>query len=162
LDAARRRSMEPERLIRELLDGIDFFSAATYATLFYGLLLPDGRLRYVNAGHPPPFLLGHGRCERLDATGLFLSTAFRSRPPQAREIALRPGDRLLIHTDGAFEARNPADQELGLDRLESAFDAGRHLPVPAALEALLARVRSHSGGRPIDDDVTFLMVERTG
>src|SRR5207302_392596 len=73
LDAARRRSPEPKALIGELLDGIDFFDAAKYATLFYGLLL-----------------------------------------------------------------------------------------LTDALDALLDHIRRHCAGRPLDDDVTLLLVERTG
>jgi len=64
LDAARRRGVDPERVAREVLQGIDFFEAAACATMVYALLLPDGRLRYINAGHPPLYLAEDGRHRR--------------------------------------------------------------------------------------------------
>lgn len=162
LDAARRRSVEPERVARELLAGLDFFENAACATLVYGLLLPDGRVRSFNAGHPPLLWQREDGIERLPATGVLLNKFFRDRPLPARETVMRPGDRLLVYTDGAFEARNPADLELGLDRLERAFDEVRDLPAGEALDALMGTVDHHCGGRPVSDDVTFLMIERTG
>ena len=162
LDAARRRGTDPERVSRELLAGIDFFEAATTATLVYALLLPDGRARAFNAGHPPLLWQRAGGVERLPATGLLLHKFFRDRPLLAREIEMLPGDRLLIYTDGAPEARNPADQELGLDRLEEAFADLRDRPVSEAVDELMDLVRTHCGGRPVMDDVTLVMVERAG
>jgi sigma-B regulation protein RsbU (phosphoserine phosphatase) len=57
LDAARRRGTEPEGVGRGVLRGIDFFQGAACATMIYALLLPDGRVRYLSAGHPPLFWL---------------------------------------------------------------------------------------------------------
>ena len=162
LDAARRRGIDPERVSRELLAGIDFFDAATTATLVYGLLLPDGRLRCFNAGHPPLLWQRAGGIDRLPATGLLLHKFFRDRPLPTREIEMLPGDRLLLYTDGAPEARNPADLELGMDRLEEAFMDLRNRPVSEAVDELLDLVRAHCGGRPVTDDVTLVMVEREG
>jgi sigma-B regulation protein RsbU (phosphoserine phosphatase) len=160
LDAARRRGADPERVSRELLAGLDFFEAATCATLVYGLLLPDGRVRSFSAGHPPLLWQKGEEIERLPATGTLLHNFLRDRPLPARELAMAPGDRLLIYTDGVFEARNPADQELGLDRLEEAFSGLRRQPVSQALDELMALVRDHCAGRPVADDVTVVMVER--
>ncbi|HSN88905.1 MAG TPA: SpoIIE family protein phosphatase, partial [Thermoanaerobaculia bacterium] len=161
LDAARRRSPEPERVGRDLLAGIDFFEPAGCATLVFGLLLPDGRLRYVNAGHPPLLWQKRGEMETLPSTGILLHPAFRTRPLPAREVAVAPGDRLLLYTDGVFEARNPADQELGLERLSQAFADCRDLSAEETLDTLMGLVRDHCAGRPVDDDVTLLLIERT-
>ncbi|MEA2600024.1 MAG: phosphoserine phosphatase RsbU/P [Acidobacteriota bacterium] len=163
LDAARRRGIDPERVAREVLLGIDFFEAAACATMVYTLLLPDGRLRYVNAGHPPLlWLKADGSVEHLDATGPLLNRIFRDRPLPVREITLNPGDRVLAYTDGAFEALNPADQELGLERLEEAFVGLRDEPIGEAADALMDLVRVHCAGRPVADDVTVVVVEREG
>jgi len=162
LTAALRRGVDPDRVSRELLANIDFLEAATCATMIYALLLPDGRLRAFNAGHPPLLLLraGSPEIEQLPSTGPLLNRIFRDRPLPAQEIAMVPGDRLLALTDGAFEARSPADQELGLDRLGEAFIALRDRPAEETLDALLDLVRAHGAGRPIADDVTLVLVER--
>jgi sigma-B regulation protein RsbU (phosphoserine phosphatase) len=161
LTAALRRGVDPERVSRELLANIDFLEAATCATMIYALLLPDGRVRAFNAGHPPLFLLRADGIERLPSTGPLLNRIFRERPLPVQEIALAPGDRLLALTDGAFEVLNPADQELGLDRLESAYDSLRGEPMGETLDALMDLVRAHGAGRPIADDVTLVLVERS-
>jgi phosphoserine phosphatase RsbU/P len=163
LDAARRRGVDPARVGREVLLGIDFFEAAAFATMVYVLLLPDGRLRYVNAGHPPLlWLKADGGIERLGATGPLLNRIFRDRPLPVEEVTLAPGDRLLAYTDGTFEARNPADQELGSERLEEAFADLRDRPPGEAVDALMDLVMAHCGGRPVTDDVTVVLVEREG
>lgn len=162
LDAARRRGIDPERVSRELLAGIDFFEAATTATLVYALLLPDGRVRCFNAGHPPLLWQRAGGIDQLPSTGLLLHKSFRDRPLPTREIEMLPGDRLLLYTDGAPEARNPADQELGMDRLEEAFAGLRDRPVNEAVDELMSLVRQHCDRRPVADDVTVVMVERAG
>ncbi len=162
LDAARRRSPEPERMARELLASLDFPGSIWSATLVFGLLLPDGRLRYASAGHPPAFWQTASGTEQLGATGILLHPAFRTRPLPAREVLLRPGDRLLVYTDGAYEALDPADQELGLDRLQEAFASCRDLPSTETLDTLLAVVHDHCAGRPVSDDITLLLIERAG
>jgi sigma-B regulation protein RsbU (phosphoserine phosphatase) len=162
LDAARRRSTEPRDLIGELLDGIDFFEAARYATLFYALLLPDGRLRYINAGHPAALWQHEGGIEPLAATGFLLSTVFRHRPHAPGEITVHRGDRLLVYTDGASEACGPDGAELGAAGLMAALASCRGLALADALDLLLARVRAQVGERSLEDDVTLLLVERTG
>lgn len=162
LDAARRRDPDPARVSAELDAGVDFFTGPRYASLFYGRLLPDGRLRYFNAGHPPALLRPRrGEGESLAATGLLVSRLFAGRGREVRELALAPGDRLLVYTDGASEARDPADRELGRAALEEALAAVADLPPAAALDTLLDRLRRHRSERPLEDDVTLLLVERS-
>ncbi len=163
LDAARRRGTEPEGVGRGVLRGIDFFQGAACATMVYALLLPDGRVRYLSAGHPPLFWLKEdGSVEELASTGPLLHWLFHDRTLPVREVALEPGDRLLAFTDGTFEARSPADQELGLDRLKEAFVALRGHPMGKAVDALMDLVLAFCDGRPVADDVTVVMIEREG
>jgi phosphoserine phosphatase RsbU/P len=93
-----------------------------------------------------------------------------SRPPHASleaaaapgEIALGPGDRLLVYTDGASEVCGPAGVELGVGGLAEILAGSRVPPLTDALDALLDHIRRHCAGRPLDDDVTLLLVERSG
>ncbi len=163
LSAAWRRGADPTRVSRELLAGIDFLVGATCATMICALLLPDGRVRLFSAGHPPLLVLrAGGEIEHVASTGPLLHFILRDRPLPTREIALSPGDRLLAFTDGAFEVRSPADQELGLDRLEATFASLADRPAGKILDVLLERVLGHGAGRPVADDVTLVLVERTG
>ena len=163
LGAVWRRGADPERVAAELLTDADFLTGATCATMVYGLLGADGRVRAFNAGHPPLLLLrgAANAVELLSSEGPLLHRLFRDRKMPSLEVATVPGDRLLAYSDGAFEARNPADQELGLDRLGEAFAALRGRPAGEALDALVDLVRTHGAGRPVADDVTLVMIERT-
>ncbi|MEE8584203.1 MAG: SpoIIE family protein phosphatase [Acidobacteriota bacterium] len=161
LNAARRRADRLEQMIPELLANIDFFEDSRYATLFYGRLFPDGKLRYFNAGHPPAFWKrSGGEVERLESTGLFLSKAFRKQTRQVREVRLAPGERILVYTDGVYEALDNDGREMGLAGIESAFQQQRGLPVDQALQSLSSLVLDHCSGRPLDDDLTLLLIER--
>jgi phosphoserine phosphatase RsbU/P len=161
LDAARRRDPDPAAVNAELDAGVDFFTGPRYASLIYGQLLPDGRLRYFNAGHPPALLRRRGGGgEDLGATGLLLSSLFAGRGRRVEEVRLAPGDRLLLFTDGVSEARDPGERELGRPALEEAFAAAADRPPGATLDALLERLRRHRGERPLEDDATLLLIER--
>jgi sigma-B regulation protein RsbU (phosphoserine phosphatase) len=161
LDQARRRDPGPEPVLRELRGSLDFFEGGGFATLVYAQLLGDGRVLLTNAGHPPPFLLRRGQPAReLSATGLFLSAFLARTPDEVETLTLAPGDRLLAYSDGAFEARDPADQELGRARLAAILEETRALPVAAALDGVLCALREHAAGRPLGDDTTLLLAER--
>ena len=161
LEAARRSDPDPASVQEALVTGTEFFEASRYATLFYGQLLASGRLRYWNAGHPPALVRrAAGGSLRLEATGTPLSLAFRKLPRRVEEVAIEPGDRILVFSDGASEARDPAENELGVEGLERALDAARGADVAGALEQLRRLVFDHVAGRPLEDDVTMVLVER--
>ena len=135
-----------------------------FATLWAAVLEPEsGRLLYVNAGHNPPLVAGRlpdGRRvvrERLQPTGPAIGLL-----PNAgywlAETRLTPDDLLFAYTDGATEARNPAGEELGLERLEALLSAAQS--AGAALAAVGDALRDHAGDREAFDDVTLLAVRR--
>ena len=161
LEAARRSDPDPARVQEALVEGIDFFESSRYATLFYGQLSASGRLRYWNAGHPPAILQSaSGGFTRLGATGPPLSVVFRKLPRRVEEITLERGDRLLVYSDGASEARDPGETELGVDGLERALGRSARGDLGAALEGLRRLVFDHLAGRPLEDDVTMVLGER--
>ncbi|HVS08456.1 MAG TPA: SpoIIE family protein phosphatase [Planctomycetota bacterium] len=161
LEAARRADPDPASVQEALLSGIDFFEASRYATLFYGQLSDSGRLRFFNAGHPPALLeRAGGGFVRLGATGTPLSVVFRQTPRTVQEVSLESGDRLLLFSDGACEARDPGEAELGVDGLERALASARAEDLGSALDGLRRLVFDHVAGRPLEDDVTLVLAER--
>jgi sigma-B regulation protein RsbU (phosphoserine phosphatase) len=161
LDQARRRDPDPQAVLDELAGSLDVFEGASYATLVYGQLFPDGRLRHFNAGHPPLFWLGAaGQAREIPATGLFLSPLLPRGREEIEGLTLRSGDRLLVFSDGAYEVRDPADHELGRPRLAALLEQARALPAAAALDRLRRGVHEHASGRPPGDDTTLLLIER--
>lgn len=163
LDAVRRRDPEPDPVARELLAAVDFFEGRRYSTLAYARLLAGGAVRYFNAGHPPALLVrSGGDSEELGATGPILSRSLPFPTRRVEERQLKAGDRVLFYTDGLFEARDPKDEELGRESVHEAFRAASGLPPKEALDALLVCLESHAKGRPLNDDVTLMLVERVG
>jgi len=162
VDAARRLDPDPAVVFEQLFQGLDFFASNRGASLFYGVLGADGRLRYLNAGHPPALLQrGSGELEHLESTGpkLLPAPIVRKIPRHTGEVELAPGDRLLLYTDGLIEAKDPANRELGLPAVESVF-AGGDGTAEEAMETVLTTFEKHCDGRPVEDDVTVLLVER--
>jgi sigma-B regulation protein RsbU (phosphoserine phosphatase) len=163
LDTARRRNPDPEAVEAEISSGVDFFESGSYATVFFGGLGSDGRLRYFNAGHPPPLLLrASGELEELKTAGVILAPLFADTRRAIGETTLARGDRLVAFTDGVYESFDPAEHQWGLDALRTAIRETRALPPDQALDAIMDRVREHASGRPPGDDQTLVVVDRTG
>jgi len=131
-----------------------------FLTLAYGTFHPrTGRFAFVRAGHPPAFLRrADGRVERLQPRGLGigLSAARFWDALELCEGALEPGDRLVFYTDGLSEALDPADALYGEARL-AALLAQTAEDLQAAI---LGDVVAFTGGRPLADDLTLLILGR--
>jgi phosphoserine phosphatase RsbU/P len=133
-----------------------------FVTLFYGLLdLRTGRLRFINAGHVHPYVLGHdGAVTIVEQT---------SGPPMGVidfathaefEIDLKPGDGLILLSDGFPEMEDSSGAYYSLERLEEGF---RELATAAAdvlLGTLVERVMGFAQGVAQADDVTALVLRR--
>ena len=129
-----------------------------FATLVYGLLSPDGALATSNAGHNPTFLFrADGRLERLDKGGLMVG-AFDFAAYEEERAALRPGDTLILYSDGVTDATSPSGEQFGEERFLAAL-ATAHRESPDDLVTRLVReIRAFADGEPPADDVTLLVV----
>jgi serine phosphatase RsbU (regulator of sigma subunit) len=131
-------------------------------TLFYGEVDPTrGLLRYVNAGHNPPFVLRRdGTAERLAATSVALGIL-----PDADftplETPLDGGDRLLLYTDGITEAANTHDVEYGDERLAAFLQGRRGASQQELIDGVLADVLTFCGSVRPRDDMTLLVLTRS-
>ncbi len=132
-----------------------------YATLFFADYDDATRcLRYANCGHNPPLLLrANGELERLCATATVLGL-FKEWKCGIEEISLRPGDTLLVYTDGVTEAPNSAGEEFGEARLEEMFRSHHREPVNALLARILDAVQKFSGASQADDLTLFIAKAR--
>jgi serine phosphatase RsbU (regulator of sigma subunit) len=128
-----------------------------FVTIFYGLLMPDGRLTYCNAGHNPPVLFGRGNVRRLEAGGPIVGL-FDAAPFEQETLQLAAGDRLVIFSDGVSEASNVAGEEYGDARIIDALRDTEKDPPPAVLARLLASVRAYASGAPQSDDITAMVL----
>ncbi len=101
-----------------------------YATLFVGILDPASRrLRCVNAGHNPQYVLRtDGRLERMESTGRPIGLLSGGGYTE-QVFDLAAGDVLFFYTDGCVEAENASGDMFGSERLEQAL-AGAAAWVP--------------------------------
>jgi sigma-B regulation protein RsbU (phosphoserine phosphatase) len=132
-----------------------------FFTLQYGMLeLDTGLFRYVTAGHPGPAYLPHDDSPRTLQPPGGVPIGLAETPYQETCQILRPGDRLCLYSDGIPEARNQQGNQFNEDRLLSALELGRTMPLAESVGALLQAVEEWCGDRPPHDDISILAVER--
>ncbi len=130
--------------------------ANIFATLFFGLLSPDGRFSYVNAGHVPAFWLRGGQVDSLAADNVPLGM-YEPEVYQAREIQLAPGDVLALYTDGIIDAANSRSELYGRDRLQQVLSDYRDSALTLASQAVLKSVRDFTQDALQEDDLSLLL-----
>jgi serine phosphatase RsbU (regulator of sigma subunit) len=130
-----------------------------YATLFIGMLdLAGRRLRYVNAGHHPQFVLRRGvGLERMASTGL-PAGLFAGRGYVEHTVPLAAGDVIFFYTDGCVEAEAPSGDFFGTGRLEAVLRESSLDSAAGVLARVEAAVAAFRGGRELDDDATMMAV----
>jgi sigma-B regulation protein RsbU (phosphoserine phosphatase) len=129
-----------------------------FISFFYCVLDATAHvLTYTNAGHYLPMLVrADGQVERLGTGGPVLGVLAEAEYEQA-QIALAPGDRIILFTDGLTEARNADDEEFGEDRLLAASVEHRACSAPA-LQARLADAVNRFTGGLLQDDATLIVL----
>jgi steroid delta-isomerase-like uncharacterized protein len=132
-----------------------------FATLLYGVLTPDGRLTYCNAGHNPPVVVGRRGVRRLEKGGLIIG-AFKEITFHEETVQLDPGDVLVVFSDGVTEALSVDDIEFGEDRLMGCVDAHREATAAVLLDSLVDAIREFTVGAEQSDDLTALVLRYSG
>ncbi|HEX6116608.1 MAG TPA: SpoIIE family protein phosphatase [Solirubrobacterales bacterium] len=130
-------------------EGVELCTAALV------LLRPDGSIRVCSAGHPPPLVVAGGRAEPWGPRGSILG-AFEEAIWELEERVLRPGEQLVLYTDGLFELSG-SDGRLGEARLAEVF-SGVDDPA-AAVRKARSTLLEFAGGR-FADDMAMVVLER--
>lgn len=131
-----------------------------FFTLFFGVLdLPTGRLRYCNAGHNAPFILGD-ELMMLDCDPNLPIGPFDDAEFSLQTITLSPGSTIFLYTDGLTEANNTEGQELGLERTKEVLTdcVERHLKPTDIVSTVTEAVHRFTMGAEQSDDLTMLAV----
>ncbi|MCX6634703.1 MAG: PP2C family protein-serine/threonine phosphatase, partial [Acidobacteria bacterium] len=129
-----------------------------FATFFYGQYeTATRRLTYVNAGHNPPMLLRGAEVIRLEAGGTVIGS-WPSVAYEQRTLELKPGDLLVVFTDGITEAMNAAEEEFGEQRLAQVVEGARDLPVGDVIRRILDAVDAFAAGEQQYDDLTLVVL----
>jgi serine phosphatase RsbU (regulator of sigma subunit) len=135
-----------------------------FVSLFWCYFDPASSvLSYINAGHLPPLLVRKGAADefevhRLDeGGGPVLGLLPGARYEQA-DIAILPGDLLVVFSDGILEAANAADEEFGEERILRAIEENWSGSPREICDGVLANVRLFLGKELPHDDQTLMVV----
>jgi len=142
----------PVALIERMNGYHGALGADLMTTMLFAILeIDSGRLRFVNAGHPPP-LIAHegGRTEILHGAGPPLGVMDTWRYEE-RTAKLAPGTTALLYTDGLVERRGER-LDTGLERLRDAAARG------GSPEEMVAAALAACEAELADDDVTLVAV----
>ena len=141
-----------------------------YITLIYAVIDTELNLvTWARAGHELPLFLraefGTGRriSEYFGSEGMplgLVEPALFEEVIANRAMDFRPGDVLLLYTDGLTEAPNAEDKEFGGPRLADILRSSQDLPLPQLNERILQAVQRFTGREELRDDFTLLTVRR--
>jgi phosphoserine phosphatase RsbU/P len=152
----------PSRVADRLSQRFPFNSVTRqYFTMVYSLLdTHRNEFTYVSAGHPHILHIGaDGEVSMLEAMGFPIGIGPEGDYDDCT-VALEPGDRLYIHSDGLTEAMSPERNLFGVTRMLDVLRAGRGDPLNASLARLSQAIRDWSGTADRADDQTVLAIER--
>jgi serine phosphatase RsbU (regulator of sigma subunit) len=132
---------------------------SVYATIFIAILdVASHRLRYVNAGHNPQYLLRKsGGLEQMPSTGLPIGM-LSGRGYREGTVELAEGDLLFFYTDGCVEAESETGEMFGAERLEATLRTATARGAGDALALVESAVSEFRGSREPFDDATMMVV----
>lgn len=134
--------------------------AGQYATLVCGRAEHDGKIELASAGHFPALHISKDSVKQIVATGLPLGM-FANSSYTIERVHLKPGDTLLLYTDGILEAADPSGREYGIDALSRIASAGENCSPQELVAACLMDVERHSAGTKQADDQTLMAIHRS-
>ena len=153
------------RANRALVDATDPDSFAT--VIYLDLELSTGEATWLNMGHPPPFILratdtpDGPRGHYLEGPRNRVLGWFEDPGLEQGSVTVRPGDRLVLYTDGWLEAKSVDGETFGEHRFAEALTRLGILGGEALVEELTREVERFAAGK-LDDDLTMLVVEYLG
>ncbi|MBL0172578.1 MAG: SpoIIE family protein phosphatase [Gemmatimonadaceae bacterium] len=159
VQAAFDPSIAVEAVRRSLADELD--STEMSLTLCYVVIDSRvGEIRFANAGHPHAFRVGRdGDCTRLAA--IAPPIGFSDAAIEECVMAWRPGDRVVLFTDGLPDALDARDARLGERRILELLAAMNQGETPDEMLSQLVRlVEGHVVGTPLRDDLAAVIVDR--
>jgi len=141
----------------------DLIPSDSFMTGLY-VLLEDRGISWAAAGHHPPVRIqpdGTIPPSDFDQGGLPLGIhADGLVSYETVRWPLAPGERLLLFTDGLYEAQNRDGVKFGRERLEESLRQSLGRPLQEMVDGILERVSRHLHGAEFEDDFTLIGIEK--
>lgn len=142
-------------LNRKLMSGNDSFM---FVSMIIGTLSPSGELKISSAGHPSPLLKHNGEVSEISVAGGSL-VGLLECDYEETSVRMEPGDSILMFTDGATDAENPAGKMFGSERLAKAFSESSGSDVAGAVSNIILHFTASADQ---SDDLTLLSFRYLG
>ena len=158
-----RERLPPEEILRRLNDEL---VAQNPRRLFVTVAclvvdLPSGRLAGANAGHNPLVLVpAAGTPRQVCRSSGTVIGLLPGRTYASEVLDLGPGDTLALFTDGVGEAENPADEQLGDERVLACLAGCAGRSARETVDVLYGAVRDFAAGAIQNDDITIAAIHR--
>lgn len=132
-----------------------------FVTIFYGVIdRTHSKLSYVRAGHDRPVLIRDGQSINLEGNGMALGVMdSQYLRLEERHISLRPGDRLVLYTDGLTDASTPSEQLYGRQNLAILLCQFADSRAGDFCEIIFDTLKKYQGSAEQFDDMTLLVVD---
>ncbi|MEM9253063.1 MAG: PP2C family protein-serine/threonine phosphatase [Planctomycetota bacterium] len=134
-----------------------------FITYAVAAMTPDaGRVVLRSAGQAPSLLVraDTGGVEQHDANALPIGFGPDLDVDDVDDLELRPGDSLVLVTDGFYEWHEPGGEQWGVGRLLASAAKHRAADPDAMIQAILADVEAFVAGAPQEDDLTMVIIRR--
>lgn len=136
----------------------DHAEVGRYATMFFGILEDNGRLEFINAGHPSPILIRKDVVEEAFTEGSFPVGLVPEAEFTTTTLNLEPNDTLVLFSDGVTEAMDPEEQLYGVPRLRGVLQGKTNDQLEEIQRAVLESVENFARGARQADDLTMLLI----
>jgi serine phosphatase RsbU (regulator of sigma subunit) len=160
--AETRRERSPGKVLRSVNHLLrELGEPHMFVSVFYGVVDISSRsFLYARAGHDRPLLLRSGELTYLSGSGAVLGPLEEEDLHLSEEnLDLRPGDRLVLYTDGLTDAVNSQEEIFELLRLESVLRETGHLPAEEMCDLVFKAIAEFQGEIEQFDDMTMMVVE---
>ncbi|MGA3185983.1 MAG: SpoIIE family protein phosphatase [Bryobacteraceae bacterium] len=160
LRATAQWEMAPGACLKHLEAALaDQQDASMCPTLFYGVLdTRSGELQFANNGHSVPYLYSEaGGAKPLHGVSVKSDDNYRTGM-----IQMKPGDGLLLYTDGVTEAPNGDRQWFGDVRLKEHVNLHASSTAERMVLDLFTSLRFFSPGTAQNDDITVMALRYRG
>ena len=158
---------EPEPIVKALNDAMTQSNDSNmFVTIFVGVLdLATGQLRYCNAGHDAPLLIGAEGCTSLPCDPNLPIGVMEDWRFTQQDLTMQPGSTIFLYTDGLNEAENKDHEQFGMERVVQTAEQTKAEGITQS-EAIVGRmtedVTRFVDGAEQSDDLTMLAIRYTG